>query len=58
MNWNPGDRCRLRRHHRRGRGGGVEPDIVYVGGGETHIRGNTSHGDGLWKTTDGGAPGR
>ncbi len=30
------------------------PDIVYVGGGETHIRGNTSHGDGLWKTTDGG----
>jgi hypothetical protein len=31
-----------------------DPDIVYVGGGETHIRGNTSHGDGLWKTTDGG----
>lgn len=30
------------------------PDIVYVGGGETHIRGNTSHGDGLWKTADGG----
>lgn len=30
------------------------PDIVYVGGGETDIRGNTSHGDGLWKTTDGG----
>jgi photosystem II stability/assembly factor-like uncharacterized protein len=30
------------------------PDIVYVGGGETHIRGNTSHGDGLWKTTDAG----
>lgn len=30
------------------------PDVVYVGGGETHIRGNTSHGDGLWKTTDGG----
>ena len=31
-----------------------DPDIVYVGGGETHIRGNTSHGDGLWKTSDGG----
>jgi photosystem II stability/assembly factor-like uncharacterized protein len=30
------------------------PDVVYVGGGETCIRGNTSHGDGLWKTTDGG----
>jgi photosystem II stability/assembly factor-like uncharacterized protein len=30
------------------------PDIVYVGGGETHIRGNTSHGDGLWRTTDAG----
>jgi photosystem II stability/assembly factor-like uncharacterized protein len=30
------------------------PDIVYVGGGEFPIRGNVSHGDGLWKTTDGG----
>ena len=30
------------------------PDIVYVGGGETDIRGNTSHGDGLWKTIDAG----
>ena len=30
------------------------PDVVYVGGGETDIRGNTSHGDGLWKTTDAG----
>lgn len=30
------------------------PDVVWVGGGETCIRGNTSHGDGLWKTTDGG----
>ena len=27
---------------------------IEVGGGETHIRGNTSHGDGMWKTTDGG----
>lgn len=30
------------------------PDIVYVGGGEYPIRGNTSHGDGVYKTTDGG----
>ncbi|MBL8960037.1 MAG: glycosyl hydrolase, partial [Gemmatimonadetes bacterium] len=30
------------------------PDIVWVGGGETDIRGNTSYGDGLWKTSNGG----
>jgi photosystem II stability/assembly factor-like uncharacterized protein len=30
------------------------PDIVWVGGGETCIRGNTSHGEGLWKTADAG----
>jgi photosystem II stability/assembly factor-like uncharacterized protein len=30
------------------------PDIVYVGGGEYAIRGNVSHGDGVYKTTDGG----
>jgi photosystem II stability/assembly factor-like uncharacterized protein len=30
------------------------PDVVWVGGGETCIRGNTAHGDGLWKTTNGG----
>ena len=30
------------------------PDVVYVGGGEYPIRGNVSHGDGLWKSTDGG----
>jgi photosystem II stability/assembly factor-like uncharacterized protein len=30
------------------------PDIVYVGGGETPIRGNVSHGEGVWKTTDAG----
>lgn len=29
-------------------------DVVYVGGGETDIRGNTAPGDGLWKTIDGG----
>jgi photosystem II stability/assembly factor-like uncharacterized protein len=30
------------------------PDVVYVGGGEYAIRGNVSHGEGMWKTTDGG----
>jgi hypothetical protein len=30
------------------------PDIVYVGMGETEIRGNISHGDGVYKTTDAG----
>ena len=30
------------------------PDIVYVGGGEYPIRGNTSHGDGVYKSTDAG----
>src|SRR6266702_2017785 len=30
------------------------PDIVYVGTGEYPIRGNVSHGDGVWKTTNGG----
>src|SRR5207245_10259295 len=30
------------------------PDIVYVGTGEYAIRGNVSHGDGVWKTADGG----
>ena len=30
------------------------PDIVYVGGGESPIRGNVSHGDGVWKSTDAG----
>jgi photosystem II stability/assembly factor-like uncharacterized protein len=30
------------------------PDIVYVGGGEYPIRGNTSHGDGVWRTDNGG----
>jgi photosystem II stability/assembly factor-like uncharacterized protein len=29
-------------------------DIVYVGTGEYAIRGNVSHGDGVFKTTDGG----
>ena len=30
------------------------PDVVWSGGGETPIRGNVSHGDGVWKTTDAG----
>jgi photosystem II stability/assembly factor-like uncharacterized protein len=30
------------------------PDIVYVGTGEYPIRGNVSHGEGVYKTTDGG----
>ncbi|HEX6051128.1 MAG TPA: glycosyl hydrolase, partial [Gemmatimonadaceae bacterium] len=30
------------------------PDIVWVGGGETCIRGNTSHGEGVWVTRDAG----
>ncbi len=30
------------------------PDIVYVGGGEHTMRGNVSHGDGVYKTTNGG----
>jgi len=30
------------------------PDVVYVGGGEYPIRGNVTHGDGVWKTVDGG----
>jgi len=30
------------------------PDVVYVGGGEHPIRGNVSHGDGVWKTLDAG----
>jgi photosystem II stability/assembly factor-like uncharacterized protein len=30
------------------------PDIVYVGTGEYDIRGNVSHGDGVFKSTDAG----
>jgi photosystem II stability/assembly factor-like uncharacterized protein len=30
------------------------PDIVYVGTGEYAIRGNVSHGEGVWKSTDAG----
>ncbi|MBI4540475.1 MAG: glycosyl hydrolase, partial [Gemmatimonadetes bacterium] len=30
------------------------PNIIYVGMGESCIRGNNSHGDGVYKSTDGG----
>jgi photosystem II stability/assembly factor-like uncharacterized protein len=30
------------------------PDIVYVGGGEYPMRGNVSHGEGVWKSSDAG----
>ncbi len=30
------------------------PDVVYVGGGEFPIRGNVSHGDGMWRSSDAG----
>ncbi|MCC7034025.1 MAG: glycosyl hydrolase [Acidobacteria bacterium] len=30
------------------------PDVVYIGGGESEFRGNIIQGDGLYKTTDGG----
>jgi photosystem II stability/assembly factor-like uncharacterized protein len=30
------------------------PDVVYVGGGEYPMRGNVSHGEGVWKSTDAG----
>ncbi|HEY7575264.1 MAG TPA: glycosyl hydrolase, partial [Thermoanaerobaculia bacterium] len=31
-----------------------DPNVVYVGMGECPIRGNVSHGDGVYKSTDGG----
>ena len=31
-----------------------DPNVVYVGMGESPIRGNLSHGDGVWKSTDAG----
>jgi photosystem II stability/assembly factor-like uncharacterized protein len=32
----------------------ANPDIVYIGGGESEIRGNIIMGDGIYKTVDGG----
>ncbi|HEV8231543.1 MAG TPA: glycosyl hydrolase, partial [Thermoanaerobaculia bacterium] len=31
-----------------------DPNVIYVGMGEPAIRGNVSHGDGVYKSTDGG----
>ncbi len=31
-----------------------DPNVIYVGGGEVTVRGNVSHGDGIWKSTDAG----
>jgi len=31
-----------------------DPNIIYVGGGEVTVRGNVSHGYGMWKSFDGG----
>lgn len=31
-----------------------DPNIIYAGGGEVTVRGNVSHGYGIWKTIDGG----
>ena len=33
---------------------GSDPNVVYVGMGEACIRGNVSHGDGMYRSTDGG----
>jgi photosystem II stability/assembly factor-like uncharacterized protein len=32
----------------------ADPNVIYVGMGETTIRGNVSHGDGVYRSTDGG----
>ena len=31
-----------------------DPNVIYVGGGEKTVRGNVSHGHGMWKSTDAG----
>ncbi len=31
-----------------------DPNVIYVGGGEVSVRGNVSHGDGIWKSVDAG----
>jgi len=31
-----------------------DPNVLYAGMGETNIRGNVSHGDGVYRSTDGG----
>jgi photosystem II stability/assembly factor-like uncharacterized protein len=32
----------------------TNPDIVYIGGGETELRGSITQGDGMYKSSDGG----
>ncbi len=32
----------------------ADPNVIYVGGGEKTVRGNVSHGEGVWKSTDAG----
>ena len=32
----------------------ADPNVIYAGMGEVPIRGNVSHGDGVYKSTDGG----
>jgi hypothetical protein len=32
----------------------ADPDVVYIGTGETQLRGNIQQGDGVYRTTDGG----
>ena len=32
-----------------------DPNVIYVGGGEKTLRGNVSHGEGVWKSVDAGA---
>ena len=36
----------------------VESDVVYAGMGEVQLRGNVIRGDGIYKSSDGGGPGR
>ncbi len=31
-----------------------DPNVVYAGGGETTVRGNVSHGEGVWRSDDAG----
>src|SRR5262245_54164275 len=31
-----------------------DPNVIYVGGGEVTVRGNVSHGYGMWRSTDAG----
>src|SRR5215210_1925590 len=31
-----------------------DPNVVYAGGGEVTVRGNVSHGEGMWRSTDAG----